>query len=373
MRRLLFSTTLAIALAMLVWPADKKQKKKEEETQALEVLPDPPATVTAETERLIFRVTPLTAKGLLSQQVRTALKWLLDQDKKAPVVKLRAFVAGTGDMRRVQAIVSEVFTEKKLPLPALSVVQAGALPLEGAQVVLESVAAGKKAVNPNGLAFISGQGASVDQPLQPVLPLFEQSIARMRSALGAAGLESGDVLRATCYFSSLDDLTPIRQRAYADFPKAAWNFVQRTREPAQSLAECEAVARLRRRPAEPLVFVNPAALAGSPDHSQMALVGARKLALTGTQLAFGFRETDARLAFQRLGKSLEQTGASYNRVAVASVYPLSRSIADLVRKIRPEFCDRDRPPAGTMLPFQGLPSLDASFALDVIAVLPDTP
>ncbi len=372
MRRLLLLTTLAIALAMLVWPADKKQKK-EEETQSLEVLPDPPAAVTAETERLIFRVTPLTTKGLLSQQVRTALKWLLSQDKKAPVVKLRAFVAGTGDMRRVQAIVSEVFTEKKLPLPVLSVVQAGALPIEGAQVVLESVAVGRKAVNPNGLAFISGQGASVDQPLQPMLPLFEKSITRMRSALVAAGLESGDVLRATCYLSSLDDLTPIRQRAYSDFPKAAWNFVQRTREPLQSLAECEAVARLRRRPAEPLVFVNPAALAGSPDHSQMALVGARKLALTGTQLAFGFQETDARLAFQRLGKSLEQTGASYNRVAVASVYPLSRSIADLVRKIRPEFCDRDRPPAGTMLPFQGLPSLDASFALDVIAVLPDTP
>jgi enamine deaminase RidA (YjgF/YER057c/UK114 family) len=372
MRRLLLLPTLAIAVVALAWTADKKQKKQEE-TQALAVLPDPPAAVTAETGRLVFRVTPLTAKGLLSQQVRTALKWLIGQDGKAQVVKLRAFVAGTGDMRRVQAIVSEVFTERRLPLPALSVVQAGALPLEGAQVVLESVAVGRKPVNPNGLAFISGQGASLDQPLQPVLPLFEQSVARMRSALGAAGLDASDLLRATCYLSSLDDLTPIRQRAYAEFPKAALNFVQRTREPLQSLVECEAVARLRKPPAGPLVFVNPAALPNSPDHSQVALVGARKLALTGTQLAFGLQETDARLAFQRLGKSLEQTGASYNRVAVASVYPLSRSIADLVRKVRPEFCDRDRLPAGTMLPFQGLPSLDASFALEVIAVLPDTP
>jgi enamine deaminase RidA (YjgF/YER057c/UK114 family) len=372
MGRLLLPPTLAIAVAMLVWPADKKQKK-EEITQTLEVLPDPPAAITAETGRLIFRVTPLSTKGLLSQQVRDGLKWLLQQDRRAPVVKLRAFVAGTGDMRRVQAIVSEVFTEKKLQLPALSVVQVGALPVDGAQVVLESIALSNKPVNPNGLAFISGQGASVDQPLQPMLPLFEKSLARMRSALGAAGVESGDVLRATCYLSSLDELSPIRQRAYAEFPKAALNFVQRTREPFQSVAECEAVARLRRPPAEPLVFVNPPALGNSPDHSQAALVRARKLALTGTQLAFGFRETDARLAFQRLGKSLEQTGSSYDRVAVASVYPLSRSIADLVRKVRPEFYDSARPPAGTMLPFQGLPSLDASFALDVIAVVPDTP
>jgi enamine deaminase RidA (YjgF/YER057c/UK114 family) len=235
------------------------------------------------------------------------------------------------------------------------------------------MALGKKTVNPNGLAFISGQGASVEQPLQPLLPLFEQSLARMRTALGAVGLEPADLVRATCYVSSLDDLTPIRERAYAAFPKAALNFVQRTREPVQSLVECEAVARLRRPPAEPLVLVNPPGRKGSQDRSEVALVHARKLALTGTQLAFGFQESDARLAFQRLAKSLEQAGASYNRVAVASVYPLSRSIADLVRKVRPESLSAERPPAGTMLPFQGLPSLDASFALDVIAVVPDTP
>ncbi|MGE5570930.1 MAG: hypothetical protein ACM3S5_17995 [Rhodospirillales bacterium] len=369
MRRLLFLLTLSLALAVPAASAGK-QKDKEEETQTLELPPDPPAVVTADTERLVFHVTPLTAKGLLSQQVRDALKWLLRQ--KATVVRLRAFVAGTGDMRRVQAIVSEVFSDKKLPLPALSVVQVGALPLDGAQVVLESTALNRKPVNPHGLAFISGQGASVDKPLQPLAPLFEQSLARMRAALQAAGLESADALCVTCYLSSLDELAAIRQRAHAEFPKAALNFVQRTREPFQSLVECEAVARLRRRPAEPLVFVNPPELAGSADQSQIALVGARRLALTGTQLAFGFNDDDARLAFQRLGKSLEQKGASYDHVAVARIYPLSSSIADLVRKIRPEFCGRDRQPAGTMVAFQGLPSLDASFALDVIAVLPDT-
>ena len=43
-------------------------------------------------------------------------------------------------MRRVQTIVSETFTERRQPLPALSVVQVGALPLEGAQVVMEAIA-----------------------------------------------------------------------------------------------------------------------------------------------------------------------------------------------------------------------------------------
>jgi enamine deaminase RidA (YjgF/YER057c/UK114 family) len=39
-----------------------------------------------------------------------------------------------------------------------------------------------------------------------------------------------------------------------------------------------------------------------------------------------------------------------------------------VRKIRGEFYNGARPPAETMLPFQGLPSMDAGFAVDVVAV-----
>ncbi|MGA2329828.1 MAG: hypothetical protein ABSH05_26565 [Bryobacteraceae bacterium] len=372
MSRLVLLSSLAVASALLVWPADKK-KKKEEETQTLELPKEPPAAVLAEAQRLSFQVAPLSARGLLSQQVRNGLKWLLTESRGATIVKLRAFVAGSGDTRRVQAIVSETFTERKLPLPALSVVQVGPLPLEGAQVALESVAVEKRVVNPNGLAFLSGQGAAVDQPLQPMLPLVQESLARLRTAMEAAGLRPDDVLRSTCYLSSLDDLAGVRQRVYAEFPHAALNFAQRMREPTQSLAECEAVARLRQPPAQALVFRNQPGLPGSPDNSEIALVGPRRLAFTGAQLAFGFGDADARLAFQRLAKTLEGVGASYSRVAVLNVYPLSRSVAELVRKVRPEFFDRARPPAGTMLSFEGLPSLDASFAVEAIAVLPDSP
>jgi enamine deaminase RidA (YjgF/YER057c/UK114 family) len=42
----------------------------------------------------------------------------------------------------------------------------------------------------------------------------------------------------------------------------------------------------------------------------------------------------------------------------------------LIRKVRPEFYDQEHPPASTMLPFEGLPSLDAGFAVDVIAIKP---
>src|SRR5437763_12827086 len=121
-----------LALAVCIYPLLAKKKKPEEITQTLELPKDPPATITAETSRLVFHVSPLSAKGLLSQQVRDALKALLKSTGGATVVKLRAFVAGSGDLRRVPAIVSETFALKHLPLPAGRVIQVGALPLEGA-------------------------------------------------------------------------------------------------------------------------------------------------------------------------------------------------------------------------------------------------
>src|SRR5215472_16866275 len=144
------------ALAAFAGPFDKKKKKSDEDvTQVLQLPKDPPSAVVAETARLGFVVSPLSSKGLLSQQVRDALKTLQRSVGGAGIVKLRAFVAGSGDVRRVQAIVSETFTDRRQPLPALSVVQVGGLPLEGAQVVIEATVVGKKEVNPNGLVFIA--------------------------------------------------------------------------------------------------------------------------------------------------------------------------------------------------------------------------
>src|SRR5512144_818419 len=85
------------------------KKEKEPETQTLPLPPDPPSAVIAETGKLAFHVSPLSSKGLLTQQVHDALKSLDRASGGATFVKLRAFVAGTGDMRRVATIVAEEF------------------------------------------------------------------------------------------------------------------------------------------------------------------------------------------------------------------------------------------------------------------------
>src|SRR5580704_9006806 len=218
----------------VVAPETKQKKKKSEETQTLPPPKELPAAVTAETDRLAFGASPLIGKGLLSQQTRDALKALL-KTNHGTIVKLRAFVAGSGDLRRVGELVAEIFTEKHLPLPVLSVVQVGALPMEGAQVVLESIEVDRKAVNLHGIAFLAGQNA----------PSVAQSLAKLTVALNGGGMQAEDALRVTCFVSSLDEQRDAHQLMTAAFPGAALNYVQMQREPVTPAAECEAVARLR--------------------------------------------------------------------------------------------------------------------------------
>lgn len=314
-------------------PAQKSKKKTEDEmaTQTLPVLKDPPPAVAAETDHLVFHLSPLSGKGLLSQQVRDALKALLRDTRGATIVKLRAFVAGTGDMRRVPAIVSEVFTEHKLALPAVSTIAVGALPLEGAQVVIESIAVDKRAVNPNGLAFYSGRPVA---DLRPV----------------------ADVLHATCFLSSLDDLPAVKPAITAAFPGATVNFVQLQRLGLERVDVCEAVSRLESAPAAPIAIENGVARVHSP-----------KIVMTGIQMAFRSSEADFRLAFDRLGRVLEPLGTSNNNVFWASTYTLTRSVEEKVRAFEAGFFPRANAPAGTILMFEALPSLDAAMAVDVMA------
>jgi enamine deaminase RidA (YjgF/YER057c/UK114 family) len=352
-----------------VCSAQRKDKDEEEQiTQSLELPQDPPMTVTAETPRLVFDVSPLSSRGLLSQQVRDGLKALMGRSKRARFVKLRALVAGSGDMRRVRDIVSEMFSNRRQPLPALSVVQVGGLPMEGAQVILESIAVARRDQNPNGVAWFSGQQALGENPLDPVPPLAQKAVADLRTAVGGSGAAPADVLRVTCFLSSLARVDEVRPLVQKEFPSAIVNLVQVQRAPPRAVAECEAVARLAAKPSQPVAFVNPEGLPKPENYSQAVLVGAPRVVLSGAQMAFRFQESDARLAFERLSKSLEEGGASSKDVVFTSAYPLSYSIAELIRKVRFEFFDKSRPPASTMLPFQGLPSMDASFAIDVVAV-----
>jgi len=344
-----------------VLPEGKQKKQKEQETQTPPPSRELPNTVAAETDRLTFEVAPLSGKGLLSQQTREALKSLL-RTNRGTIVALRAFVAGSGDLRRVGELTAEAFAEKHQPLPVVSVIQVGALPLTGAQLAIEATELDRRPVNPNGVAFLSGQSA----------PNMAQSLEKVKTALRGAGLEPADALRVTCFVSSLDEEKSAHALLSGNFPNAAVNFVQMQREPVTPAAECEAVARLRSAApgaiGEAISFVNPPGLEKSPYYSHLTLVTSPKLVITATQLAFGGKESDIQLAFERLEKTLASADARYSGLVSSHIYLTSSNTIAKLRAVRAGYYSKQQPPASTMLPFEGLPSLDATVGLEVIAV-----
>jgi enamine deaminase RidA (YjgF/YER057c/UK114 family) len=357
MHNLKMAALAAFACGLLLIPAIA-QKKKKEVTQVLQLPKELPATTVGETRRLTFHVTPLSGKGLLSAQARDALKALTRETGSNPELRKRAFVAGSGDLRRVREIVSETFDDRKQPLPALSLVQAGGLPLEGAQVVLEAISAGKKEVNPNGLVFATAPVFTAENPLDPPAPLAAKSLDQLKANLKAAGSENPDVLRVTCYLSSLENLDATRQLVAKDYPRAAVNFVQTQRSPSAAIGACEAVARLTWKTGKRLHFVPE----GEPN---AALVSTPRLVFSGTQVSYGYQESDSRLAFERLQKSLDSAGVSKADTAFTQFYSLANPLSAQIRKLAPGFYGN---PAASILPIEGLPSMQAGFAVDVIAV-----
>ncbi len=354
---------LVVALAPAGWAADRsKPADKEPPTEVLETFPEPPPAAAADASRLAFHVSPLSSKGLLSQQVRDALRALQNQAGGGTIVKLRAFVAGSGDMRRVAAILGETFAGRRIPLPALTVAQVGALAAPGVQVVVEAAVEARRAINPNGLGFIAPQWAEGVGLEDRMVPLVREALARTRSVLARASLDGGDVVRATCFVTSVEDVWEARALAAAEFPRAVISFVQPERSPAHAEAGCEVTARLRTLPEGALRLL--------PDESGRpvaALAGPGRLVLAGGQMAFGFEEADARLAVQRLGRTLDQFKTSFSRAVYLTFFALSRGIGDLAaRTAAAEFDDQTVPPVAK-LSCVALPSIDASFAVDAIA------
>jgi enamine deaminase RidA (YjgF/YER057c/UK114 family) len=326
---------------------DDKTKKKDESTQALPPSPALPAAVTVETAHLAYQVSPLSSKGLLSQQTRDALKILL-KSNRGQIVKLRAFVAGSGDLRRIGEIAGEMFMERHQPLPALSVAQVGALPMVGAQIVIEATEADRKVVNPEGVAFLSGETSSS----------VGESLEKLKSVLAGAGMQPSDALAVTCFVSSLDDQRDTHEAMAASFPSAALNYVQMQRGPVTPAADCEAIARLRSAPAAAVSF---------PNNSQVALVSSPQVVISGTQLAFGDQVSDFKLAFERLKKTLAASGTGFDQVVMAHLYVTASGLGSRVLAIQSAQTGTARGPASVLVPFESLPSLDAVFGIDVIA------
>src|SRR3954452_24274322 len=192
--------------------AQKRNKKNEEpKSQVLPLPPELPMVLAAETQYLDFHISPLLKSGGLAVQIRRSLNDLLRDTKGETIVKLRAFVSGVGDARRVQTEVASIFSERKLPFPVLTIVQVGRLGDDLAQVVIEAVVSTKRSLNPNGLAFLSGQtGKSLRDALD-----------HLRQSATEAEVSADHVVSCTCFAPGLESAETSRTVVESVFPKTA--------------------------------------------------------------------------------------------------------------------------------------------------------
>ncbi len=280
-------------------------------------------------------------------------------------VKLRAFVVGRENVTPVRAAIEAEF--KRRPMPLLSIIVVGALPAGNAKVAIEAISESEKMVNPHGIAYISGQPATSDD--RAIAPLIEKSLAALDIAHRSIGVGKYDVLISTCFVSNFVDYEKSRRLVGDAFPGAAINFVQLQREPERGFVECETVVRLTARPRGPLVFSNPTGLPASPNYSHIASIGAKKVVFT--EVKFATDEAGAREAFRKMDELLKSHRTALGNTAMSHVYPVSQAGSNLFRGIRFDYYDRSRPPGSTLVIFEGLPFPSASFAFELVAVIPD--
>jgi enamine deaminase RidA (YjgF/YER057c/UK114 family) len=318
--------------------------------------------VSAETARLVFHAAP-TGKGPIQQQVRDSVKHLKTYGR---IVKLRAFVTAGADMETVSATVSKMFPAESRPVVNLILI--GRLPDPSAQVLMEAVSVSKNIENPNGLAFISGQltQAPLDsgQAKMLVAPLAEKSIANLKAAAGGLEVNPADVLRVNCFTSSVEDHTALESLVNETFPKASVSVMQIERTPANRFVECEGVARLHARPADPVRLVNPTQAA----FAQAALVTAPRVIFTTTYTAASNDDAGVRQALSDLKHGLDTAGSSLDRAFYIYAYPGNTAMLDKYRGLRFEFLDRTRAPASTNLVFEGAGATGSVLGIDAIAV-----
>jgi enamine deaminase RidA (YjgF/YER057c/UK114 family) len=333
-----------VLLLALAWAGLGEQRKKNEEpkTQVLPLPPELPMALVADTGALDFHISRLLRTGGLAVQIRQSLTDLIRDTHGETIIKLRAFVAGAGDARRVQAEVTQIFTERKLPLPVLSILQVGALGDQAAQVVIEAVVSTHRTVNPQGLAFLAGQmGSSLNEALQ-----------HAKASARAAGVEPERVLTCTCFTSRIEDSDATRAMVQAMFPKSEINVVEALRDPANDVSTCEAVGQLTGPSREgPVVWLKS---------SRTTLVTSQKLVFTGLQLTFGAYLDDAHEAFARLQRAASALQPVEAPVEV-NAFSLDAYAGSALRKSASV-------PASvfTVQTVEGLPSIDASAGIEAV-------
>jgi len=89
----------------------------------------------------------------------------------------------------------------------------------------------------------------------------------------------------------------------------------------------------------------------------------------GTVAAPGDWEAQTRLVMRNVGAALAEAGAGWNDVFKLTIFVVDTSALDVVRSVRDEFVNVDRPPTSSLVQVAGLVRPDILIEIEAIAAV----
>lgn len=358
------------AFLLAAFPAQAQKRVEEEKPQVLELAPEAPDYVKAETSRLAYLTLPFEQRGLLSHQVEESMKNLRRLLRKRKLLRITAWVSGAGDTRRVSSSIRELLAKWRMPIPAITVVRAGALPDRAARVAFDIEVEEEGSVNPHGLMFLSGVRSVAPEFRFDVSAEVNRSLDTLSQRLAGEAAKPEDVLMARCFVSFTQDMQPLQLAIRKRFPKAQIRLLQSVRSSPESYANCDLVARLSSPPSQPLEARVITPQESGPPITSLVKTNAHTVVLTSAQLGFRATDQDLALAFERLEATLKTAGSSLANAAQLTILAESAEVARRTELQGRQYLNRKHDPAILRVTVEGLPALDATLSLDAVAVLP---
>jgi enamine deaminase RidA (YjgF/YER057c/UK114 family) len=222
---------------------------------------------------------------------------------------------------------------------------------------MESIAVVPQAINPRGVAFLAGFAS----------PSGDLTASGLAKVAREAGVPPANIVRVSCFYESPDQFVATRKAVADTFPSAEVAFVQ-SYAAATPAVECEAVGRLVDTVTATHYFNLPGTRP-SPNFSRAALVGAPRIAFTGTQLALGDSQADMRALLEHAHVVVASLGGTLHDVVMAGNYWRTASARDALRPVRNDAYTATVP-AATGIFITTLPSPTATVALELTVALP---
>lgn len=314
------------------------------------------------------------------------------------VVKVNVYAARSDVVEQVKKQLAETFSGEAKPAVAYVV---GRLPLEGALVAMDAVAAapargggaqtpaihaveglygpeaqGDVAVMPRGeKVYISGQAEDAEDLMDAVRGTMES----LHATLAYLGLSAEDVVQVKAFLQPIEQAREAERvitEYYRDTPGPPVVSVEWLHSGFPTEIELVAsggAASKGQAEGEAVSFDTPPGLSQASTFSRLARVHRGDLVFTSGlygPCAQG-AEQQVRALFDELGGVLEKTNADFEHLVKATYYYTTEAASQQLNAIRPEFYNPERPPAASKVVVRGVGREGCSVTTDMIAVSPE--